>query len=212
MDIATLKSSLEKYCNRLPELTPTKLIDFEYDEKTLELVYTIAFFSFAELQHFFEDFSKNILNIFKDKYMNNNYHISYPILTLCLKKGLDKSNERKFLELIKDINKMVREACSNHMATIDRNSGINKDYLNNLFSPLGLIIEDDGGILTRFYSNLYSLSNIRNEGAHKSIDTSLGHNHTPQMLKEIIKELLSDIDNFYEMINDYIMKTNLACS
>lgn len=207
MDLIHLKENVQKYIDRLPVLTPDQIVDFKYNESDLENVYVVAFFSFGLLQEYFESMATEILLDFEKYYKLRKYNVSYPLLILSIKKGLEYTNEKNFNNYIKKTEEIIHQAITTHKGIINHNSGINKSCLELLFTSYGILIEEDGGVLSRLYSNLLHLSNIRHEGAHGSMKLGQGFDHTPNTLRTILEEIIVDIDDFTKVIENFILES-----
>ena len=139
----------------------------------------------AEFEKYFEDIACEIIKKAKEKYDLNN-ETSVPLLHLALMLRKDFINE--------DATTRLDKLYSNYRALVEKNHGIKKTNIDEMFAPLGMPIS---GMSITYVESLDSFGKKRGQIAHngrEALTTIYNFFNEKASIERLLKETLTEID------------------
>ncbi len=188
-----LKLRLSSISSTFEVLMPEDPLEEVSDDKQ-NLIKSYVLLCHAEFEKYFEDIAWEIIRKAKEKYDLNN-EPSLPLLHLALMLKKDFVNEDATLRLDK--------LFSNYRALIEKNHGIKKANIDEMFAPIGLPIST---MSDTYLESLESFGKKRGQIAHnvkEALTTMYNFSNEKTNINTLLNNTLIEIDESAERLIGY---------
>lgn len=171
-------------------LMPDDPLDEALEDKQ-NIIKSYILLCHAEFEKYFEDIALGIIKKAKEQYDSRN-ETSEPLLHLALMLKKDFTNE--------DANARLNKLFSNYRALLDKNHGIKKANIDEMFAPLGM---PTSGMSDTYLESLESFGKKRGQIAHnvkEALTTTYSFSIEKTAINALLNDTLSEIDEKAERL------------
>lgn len=173
-----LQRRLQSISSTFEVLMPDDPLDETLEDKQ-NIIKSYILLCHAEFEQYFEDIALGIIKKAKEQYDSNN-ETSEPLLHLALMLKKDFTNE--------DAKARLDKLFSNYRALLDKNHGIKKANIDEMFAPLGM---PTSSMSDTYLEALESFGKKRGQIAH-NVKAALSITYSFSIEKTAINALLND--------------------
>lgn len=185
-----LQRRLQSISSTFEVLMPDDPLDEALEDKQ-NIIKSYILLCHAEFEKYFEDIALGIIKKAKEQYDSNNI-TSEPLLHLALMLKKDFTNE--------DAKARLDKLFSNYRALLDKNHGIKKANIDEMFAPLGMPIS---GMSDTYLEALENFGKKRGQIAHnvkEALTTTYSFSNEKAAINALLNDTLNEIDGKAERL------------
>ena len=185
-----LKTRLSSISSTFRAVLPPDPLEQASDDKQ-DIIKSYILLCHAEFEKYFEDIACGIIKKAKEKY-DSSKETSLPLLHLALMLKKEFTTE--------DASTRLDKLYSNYRALLDKNHGIKKANIDEMFAPLGIPISE---MTDTYVDTLESFGKKRGQIAHngrEALTTTYNFSDEESTINRLLTETLSEIDEKAEKL------------
>ena len=185
-----LKTRLSSISSTFRAILPLDPLEQASDDKQ-DIIKSYILLCHAEFEKYFEDIACGIIKKAKEKY-DSSKETSLPLLHLALMIKKEFATE--------DASTRLDKLYSNYRALLDKNHGIKKVNIDEMFAPLGMPISE---MTDTYVDTLESFGKKRGQIAHngrEALTTTYNFSDEESTINRLLTETLSEIDEKAEKL------------